>query len=228
MGRIAAAARPGTSSDSRRQIRSRCRPLSLRKISTAAPYPSAGQPLPASRPARNSAHASHIGSAVLRIKTVRRPTACQRHLGRPVGTNGRGHCPSSLRYPRKMSFADWLASVAMARSQRMHAQEEGIRLAWATQAPNQTSGAIFTDSNRKRGKAIHCCVQRSRGERTCQPSASARLPAGLRRQHPPTFGQRSTLPHIDCLLQEPCLFRLEMTLPAWTDGPSHIGDMIPP
>ena len=129
MGRIAAAARPATSSDSRRQIRSRCRPLSLRKTSTAAPYPSADQPLPASRAARNSANTSHIGSAVLRIKTVCRPMACPCHLGRPVGTNGCGHGPSSLRYPRKMPFADWLASVAIARGQRMLAHEEGIRIA---------------------------------------------------------------------------------------------------
>ena len=187
MGRIAAAARPATSSDSRRQIRSRCRPLSLRKISTAAPYPTAGQPLPVSRAARNSANASHIGSAVLRIKTVRRPTACHCHLRRPVGTNGCGHCPSSLRYPRKMSFADWLASVAIARSQRMLAREQrnSHRLGDAGAELDDWRG--IDRLNRRPGKEVHCCMQRSSGERTCQPSASARLPAGLRRQHPPTF-----------------------------------------
>jgi hypothetical protein len=147
MGRIAAAARLATSSDSRRQIRRRCRPLSLRNISTAAPYPTADQPLPMSRAARNSTNASHIGSAIFRIKTVRRCTACQCHLRRPVDTNGCGHRPSSPLYPRKMSFADWLASV-IARTQRILAPEEGMCTAWATPMPKLATGAVLTERHR--------------------------------------------------------------------------------
>ena len=214
MGRIAAAARPATSSDSRKQIRSRCRPVNLRKISTAAPYPSAGQPLPASRAARNSANASHTGSAVLRIKIVRRPMACQCHFGCSAGTNGCGHGPSSLRYPRKMPFADWLASVAMTQSQRLLTQKEGIRIAQAMQVPEQTACAIFTERHRRSGKEAHRCMRRSRGEGTGLTPASARFPAGLPRQDPPTFRQRSTLPHIVCLATSGAL-----SIPARDDTP---------
>jgi hypothetical protein len=124
MGRTTAAARPPSSSDSRRQIRSRCRPLSLRNISIVAPYHTAGQLLPASRVARTSASASHIGREALRISSVCRLIACPCHLTRPVGTNDCGHHrPLSLRYPRKISFVDWLALVVIAWTQRMLAQE---------------------------------------------------------------------------------------------------------
>ena len=61
-------------------------------------------------------------------------------------------------------------------------------------------------------------------ERTGTPDLYFRLfPVGLPRQRPPIFGQLPTFPHSDCLREEPCLFRLEMTLPAWTDGPRQIG-----
>ena len=70
IGRAAAAARRGNSSDIRRQIRSRCRPLMFRSISTVTAYPAASPPGTASSAAIASASPSHTGSTVLRHETV--------------------------------------------------------------------------------------------------------------------------------------------------------------